>query len=256
MTPSLERRARTALGIASSLRCASAGTSAVRNGFRNYYRRSESYVHARPLTGDGHGTRASVPRRCRRNRWTGQLFGPARMTSYGSPLVNARRDRSLPRSPRRPFGFRCVPTHGTRVFRSRYYVYYFDRYYDYTRVADIAPLIAVVREYEGSYNSKRPRRSDRRQSNNDESFVAFRFVSNAAPFPIVHSLRTRDRYRKNTDRRIGNPIAADAVDASPQIDPFHTIRPIRTYGRAYLKGPVSDSIRRRFSFCVRRGFLR
>jgi hypothetical protein len=39
---------------------------------------------------------------------------------------------------------------------------------------------------------------------------------------------------KKTDRRIGNMIATGRVDALPQFDPFHTIRPIRTmrtYGR-------------------------
>jgi hypothetical protein len=37
-----------------------------------------------------------------------------------------------------------------------------------------------------------------------------------------------------TVHRIGNPIATDTVYALPQIDPFHTIRPIRTYGRIPL----------------------
>jgi hypothetical protein len=33
---------------------------------------------------------------------------------------------------------------------------------------------------------------------------------------------------KKTDRRMGNMIATGTVDALPQFDPFHTIRPIHT----------------------------
>lgn len=58
---------------------------------------------------------------------------------------------------------------------------------------------------------------------------------------------------EKTDRRIGDPIAAGTVDASPQIDPFRTIRPMRAYGRGPLGvgyTPRRDGRRTRYRFSV------
>jgi hypothetical protein len=71
---------------------------------------------------------------------------------------------------------------------------------------DIArPIITIVQEHEESCSLKHAHYSDR---------------------PLATKMRMLLK-KKNTDRRIGNMIATGTVDALPQFDPFHTIRPIR-----------------------------
>jgi hypothetical protein len=50
--------------------------------------------------------------------------------------------------------------------------------------------------------------------------------------------------KKKPDRRIGNMIVTGTVDALPQFDPFHTIRPIRTMRTFKIRSaPTSDDVR-------------